>query len=169
MYLTVELVGHRQLVSDFDRLPETVKVILRSKAEAWSRQLEDKVRTNIENRFSGSGKTANAVEGFYGEENGHIVAGVRIDLKRAPGARIQEEGGVIPAHIIRPRDAKRLAFIAATGDKVIVRQVFHPGAVIQGQHFMKDAYRDMSSQVATEMKRAVIEGIRASMHQGAKS
>lgn len=146
-------------------MPDTVRDILREKVKAMSLRLQDLVISSIHSRLGGKGNLANAVQTYYEEEGSIIRGGVRIDTSRVPYARIQDKGGVIPPHMILPRNAKRLAFTGFMGDKVIVRRVNHPGAVITGQHFMTESYKTISPEITLALKRSVIEGIRAKMRQ----
>lgn len=160
---SAELLGHRHLAQQLSSMPTAVRGMLLDKAQIWSDMLYNGVQANMLNFKGGTGKLSRALKQYVEETGTGISVGVSIDLNEAPHARIQDKGGVIPAHIIRPRMAKKLAFFGATGEKVIVAQVFHPGAVIPPTHYMRDAKQNLSPQVAKEMKKAVIDGIRAHM------
>jgi hypothetical protein len=164
---SVDLLGTRHLAQTLDSMPETVREILREKVKALSIRLEQMVLSNIATRYKDSkGKLASAVSTFYEEEGFRIRGGVTIDTQIAPYARILDKGGAIPPHMIFPRNAKRLAFTGFQGDRVIVKRVSHPGAQLPAGHFMSDAYKSMTAETSLELKRAVIEGIRAKMRQG---
>lgn len=165
MEFGIDILKGRNLIADFDHLPDTVKAIIRSKLPDLLEDLEQGVLENIDSRFkSGTDKTAQGLYRLIREERG-VVEGI-VGIRGVPYARIQDRGGVIPPHIIRPKNGKILAFIAASGAKVFATQVSHPGGTIPATHFFKDAYRDRSTQISTTLKRAVIDGIRQQMRQG---
>jgi len=164
-FLSVEVIGERALTRNIDQMPEVVRTILAVKVKDWTHRLAEAVRSNIESRLSQkSGKLLRGVqeEVIVGRDR---VEG-RVFIAGVPHAQAQERGAVIPPHIIRPRNAKVLAFFAATGDKVIASRVFHPGGQIPPHYFMKDAYREMGPEISRGIKKAVVEGILARMRQG---
>ena len=58
-------------------------------------------------------------------------------------ARIQEVGGTIPPHEIRPKRKKALSFDwPKGGGRVAFRRVKHPGGKIRGKFYMKRAMED---------------------------
>jgi hypothetical protein len=163
-FLYLEVIGDRNVIRNLETMPDTVRVILAAKAEAWVDKLKDKVIDNIHDRFvGGTGKLAGAVESVV-VNNGYEVEG-RVFIAGIPYAKIQEEGGVTQPHLILPVNAKVLAFMAATGDKVMATKVMHPGSRITGKHYMKDAYREMGPEISRGIKKAVVDGIRQKMRQ----
>lgn len=152
------------LVRNLDQMPAVVRALLLEKAKSWVNAIEDRVRDLIVERLGErSGELLANVESEVYEQDGRIVARVFIDSDKVPYARAQEQGATIPPHIIRPREAKILAFYAATGEKVFATRVFHPGATIAGKHFMRDAKRQSAAQISKDIKKTVVEGIRRSM------
>lgn len=164
-FLSVELLGERNLLRNAEQMPEMVLHILRAKMAVWLDKLEDAVIASIErNLKTKSGKLVSSVKSILMDDGFNIEASVYI--AGVPYARIQDQGGVIPPHIIRARNAKVMAFMAATGDKVFATRVMHPGATIAPTYFMKEAYREVSPEVGKGIKKAVVEGIRQSMRKG---
>lgn len=163
-FLSVDILGERNLIRNIDQLPETVRVILKEKVTDWTFKLKGKVIDNIRERLKE--KTGDLTRGVEAEvtQEGLRVEG-RVYIAGVPYAKAQEEGAAIPPHMIYPRNGKVLAFIAATGDKVFATRVFHPGAVIPPHWFMKDAYREMGPDISRGIKTAVVQGIRAKMRQ----
>jgi hypothetical protein len=162
--LYVELVGERNLTRNLDRMPDTVRAILLDKVEAWTHRMAEAVRANILARLGQkSGSLLNAVQEEVRIEGGRIEG--RVYIAGVPHAVAQEKGAIIPPHIIRPRNAKILAFFGATGEKVFATRVSHPGGQIKPQFFMKDAYRDMGPEISRGIKKAVVDGIRANMRR----
>lgn len=164
-FLSLEILGHRNALQNLDRMPDTVRALLLAKTGDWIEQLEDKVVQNILNRLGNrsSGKLAAGVRSEVKEVSGRIEG--RVYIEDVAYARAQEQGASIPAHIIRPREAKVLAFIGATGDKVFATRVFHPGGQIPATWFMKDAYREMGPLISRGIKTAIVQGIRANMRR----
>lgn len=162
--LTVEVLGDRNLVRNLDQMPAVVRAILLEKAGDWTTEIYDETLSNIQSRVNSvSGKLEAAVKMNIREIDGRIEASVYIDGDEAPYAAAQERGAIIPPHIIRPREAKVLAFLAATGDKVFALHVFHPGAVIPPHWFLRDAKRTVAPRITTGIKKAVVDGLKRQM------
>lgn len=149
-FLSVELLKHRKLLQDLDAIPDDIRAILRDKMSRWVQELSDLVSSNIADRLNRvSGQLEDAVDWEFSDD-GLVVEG-HVFIHGVPYARAQEEGASIPAHMIYPRNAKILAFMAATGDKVFATRVFHPGGVIPPNYFMRDAYRELSPKITNRL------------------
>lgn len=161
-FLYAEIVGDRALTRNLDQMPDIVRAILLDKVRGWTEKLKDKVEANIVARLKQ--RTGKLLAGVDMEvtSDGLKVEG-RVFIAGVPYAKIQEEGGTTPAHMIFPKNGKVLAFIAATGDKVFATRVLHPGGQITGAHFMKDAYREMGPEISKGIKSAIVDGIRKNM------
>ena len=159
-YATV--VGENR-INNFDRLPDIAQQIILAKVEAFTEKMADLAGNLMDERLgSKTGRlNASSIQSEVKVIDGKVQG--RVFIEGIPYARIQEQGGQTGPHAIYPVNAKVLAFIAATGDKVMARKVMHPGGVIQGKHFMKDAYRQMGPELSRGLKRALVEGIRANM------
>lgn len=162
MDLHVDIIGDRNALRNVDQLPDTVREIMLDKVKRWTGELRDLVEQNILDRLDQ--KTGKLLGGLDSEviEDGNRVEG-RVFIDGVPYARALEDGASIPAHIIRPRNAKLLAFYAASGDKVFATRVFHPGATLRPFNFAKDAYREKGAEISRGIKKAIVEGIRAKM------
>jgi hypothetical protein len=163
----VDVVGENRLLN-FDRQPETVRALLLQKVEDWTERLYEATQDNIYARTKGdtlSGRMIASLRSQVFEEGKRIRGRVYYDLGVAPHARIQELGGTTPPHMIFPTNGKVLAFIGATGDKVITSRVFHPGGVIPPMYAMKDAYREMGPEISRGIKRAIVQGIMQDMRR----
>ena len=163
-FLYVEVIGERALTRNLDQMPDIVRAILLEKTRVWTDELADKVRDYISERLNQ--KSGKLEQGVQVEiiEDGLVVDG-RVYIAGVPHARVQEEGAVVPPHMILPRNGKVMAFLAATGNKVFATRVQHPGGVIPGAHFMKDAYGEMAPKISRGIKTAVVEGIRKNMRR----
>lgn len=157
-FLFVNLTGDRKLLRTLGEIPDIVRDILRAKITQWTETMRDQVVENIQSRLqSKSGKLENSVRIEFTEDgvrfNGKVyIAGV-------PYAQAQERGAFIPPHMIYPHEAKVLAFIAASGDKVFATKVFHPGGVIPAANFMRDAYRFISPKITRGLRYYIVETI----------
>ena len=157
-FLYVNLLNERKALQKIEEIPSVVRGILAQKVRVWTEKLRDLVVENITTRLKqDTGKLAQSVRMEVTQE-GLFVEG-RVYIAGVPYAKIQEEGGVTPPHIIRPHNAKVLAFYAATGNKVFAAHVLHPGGAIPATHFMKDAYREMSPQVTRGLRRELMRGL----------
>jgi len=169
----IEVLGERSILENLDQMPEMVKDLVRSKVEYFAEELKNQVIDNIDERLS---KTYGSKEKQYSGAAGHLRDAIEIEYDSdgleaviyvdgsIPYARIQEDGGIIPPHIIRPREGKALAFEWATaGKKVILAYVFMPSVTIPGQHYLRDAYRMFSPKIGKAIQKAVVEGIRQNM------
>ena len=161
----VTVIGANRLNS-FDRQPEVVRKILLDKVAVLTEKLAQVAGRLMSERLkSKTGRlTPSDIQTEVNEVGGGVVG--RVFIQGVPYARIQEEGGQTSPHIIYPKNSKVLAFIGATGDKVIASRVFHPGGHIPGQHFFKDAYRQMGPEISRSLKKALVEGIRQNMRRG---
>lgn len=160
---SVAVLGDRNLLRNLSQLPDVVQEILYRKIEGWTDDMADQIVDNIRSRFKvKSGKLIDAVQAVISEEGGTIKGFVTID---APYARIQDTGGHTAAHIIRPKTARVLRFMW-NGKKAFARFVNHPGSVIPGTRYVKDAYLATSKIVGRDAKKAIVEGIRQHMRSG---
>lgn len=163
----VDLIGDRTLTRNLDRFPDTVREVLAAKMNPIAHKVEQDVRNNILSRLSErSGNLLKALKSEVYDDGTTVVARVYIDEDKAPYAQGLEEGFTTQPHMIYPREAKVLAFIGATGDKVFASRVFHPGATVEGRHFFKDAYRENGPKISRDIKTAVVQGIRQNMRAG---
>lgn len=155
-FISVEVLNERKLLRNIESIPDIVRGVLVEKVEAWTRALMDEVIGNIRSRLNT--KSGKLLEGVSMEvtQQGLLVEG-RVYIAGVPYAQAQEEGAQTGPHIIRPRDAKVLAFLAASGNKVFAMRVFHPGGQIPGKHFMKDAYRTVSPKVTRGLYYVLVE------------
>ncbi len=161
-FLSLEIIGERNLLRNLDQMPDTVRAILVDKVRLWTEKTKQQVEDNIVARLKqNSGKLLDGVD-MEVVQDGLRVEG-RVFIAGVPYAKAQEDGAQTPPHMIYPTNGKVLAFIGATGDKVFATRVFHPGGQIPGKHFMKDAYRTMAPQISKGIKNAVVQGIRAKM------
>lgn len=159
---SVEVVGDRNLVRELNRMPVIVQKIMREKFDLLSVDMAEELRTDIDNKTDGTGAMAESVEAYVTESGGTIQLFVGFDGSVAY-AKIQDRGGSIPAHMIYPKKGKVLAFMGIDGRKAFATRIFHPGATIRPQNFLKDLRRKFAARISKEMKAAVINGLRANM------
>lgn len=158
-FLYVQILNERKLLRDIEAIPDDIRIAVREKTKEWTYRLRDLVEDNIRDRLNRvTGKLEDSVQVDFVEEGLRLDG--RVYISGVPYAKAQEEGAEIPPHIIRPRNAKVLAFMAATGDKVFALHVLHPGAKIPATHFMKDAYREMSPKVTAGLYYQIVRKVR---------
>lgn len=156
----IEVLSNRKRIEGLDDLPEQVYEALEERLRSLMQQMEDMVQDNISDRLKRvSGKLEEAVR-MEVITDGMRLSG-RVYIEGVPYARIQEQGGTTGAHMIYPKAAKVLAFMAATGDKVLATRVLHPGGTIAGSHFMRDAYREISPKVTDSLYYYTVRKLKA--------
>lgn len=157
-----EVVGEDR-IRNFDRMPEVAQRIILDKIQDFTDKMARLAGDLMEQRLQPkTGRlSADDIQTKVEVVGGKIQG--RVFIENNPYVAIQEKGGVTPPHMIYPKNGKILAFMGATGEKVFASRVMHPGGVIQGKHFMKDAYRQMGPEISRGLKKAIVEGIRANM------
>lgn len=160
-----EVVGQDR-INNFDRLPVVAQAIIIQKVTAYSEKMADLAGDLLEERLgTKSGRlSASSIETEVTVEGGNIKG--RVFIANIPYARMQEQGGTTPAHMIYPQKGRVLAFMGAMGDKVFATRVFHPGGAIPGKFFMRDARRQMGPEISRGLKQAIVQGIRENMRNG---
>lgn len=162
MIVTVSITGDRQLIARFDRMPEAIATALQKKVTALTLKLENKVKTQKLN-----GQVLNRVTGRLARSITHEVDvepngvyGRVFSSGDVKYAAIHEFGGQTAPHVIYPKKAAALSFIGSGGNRVFAKKVNHPGSKMPERSFMRSALRDMSTEISTGLKTAVIQAIR---------
>lgn len=162
MLINVTLVGDRELIARLEKMPAGVQNALRIKVTALALKLEARVKTQklngqVLNRITG--RLARSISNKIEVASQSVWARVFSsgDVKYAG---IHEYGGRTPPHIIEPKKASVLAFAGPGGKMVFARRVNHPGSKMPERSFMRSSLRDMSQEISTGMKTAVIDEIR---------
>lgn len=85
-------------------------------------------------------------------------------------ARIQEQGGKIPAHIIKPRVKQALAFKwpnapgglkPGKGGLFVFKSVNHPGATIPAQPYLRPALEESKGNINTIIGKSVLGAMKS--------
>jgi len=161
MIVNITLVGDRQIIARLDSMPQAVNEALYAKVLSLSLKLEAYVKTNklngqVLNRITGAlsrsihSKVERAVSAVFGMV---FSSG---DVKYAG---IHEYGGVTPPHVIVPKKANVLAFMGKSGKMTFAMRVNHPGSKMPERSFLRSSLTDMSAQISTEMKTAVVQAV----------
>lgn len=171
-FLYVEVTKETNILRGLDRMPEIVKVIVAEKIKLGAEKIKETAESNVRSRlnkthkdkkYSGSPKhLADSIEIELTNDGIRVNGRVFVDPS-IPYAHIQDRGGQTPPHMIYPREAKVLAFMSATGDKVFALRAFHPGGAIPASRFLKDAFRQHGPNIARSIKTGIVQGIRANM------
>lgn len=142
-------------------------------------ELEEKALKNIAEMFTHEHSTGrpphlrleDSILGTVTTEGNMVIGTVGYDLEEVPYARMLELGGVIPAHLIKPRSAKALVFPTATlrefqaggettqHEFVVAFQVHHPGTTQPGYYYLLSALAEMARTVDNDIERAVARAI----------
>jgi Bacteriophage protein of unknown function (DUF646). len=166
--LTIDVTGDRNILRNLESMPAQVRAILIDKMEPLVEGLAAQVSSNIATRLKR--KTGRLEESVLFDvqqgDGGSVIAKVWIDSRTAPHAKAQEQGAVIPPHMIYPKMARVLSWMGSGGERQFAERVSHPGAVLAPQWFMRDAYRQYGPRFSTAIKKAVVEGIRERMRSG---
>lgn len=167
MEFTVDLVGRNHLSGLFASLPAIAQLAMREQVEAYLDEGEELAIQYIEERTGphSTGRWAASVKTRITNE-GERIAGI-IYFDGVPYGRIQDRGGQTPPHMIYPRRAKILAFMAASGQKVFARRVSHPGARIPAMNITRDVQRELGARMSRSIKKAIVNGIRENMRRSA--
>lgn len=165
-FLYVNILGDTNLLRNLDHMPDTVRAIVLDKVEKWTAKVKQDVADNIESRLQEkTGKLREGLDSEVTEKEGRIQG--RVFIAGVPYAAAQERGATTGPHMIFPDKARVLAFYGREGKKVFATKVMHPGGRIPAHNFMKDAYRENAPDIARDIKKGIIEGIRANMRGGA--
>lgn len=101
-----------------------------------------------------TGATRDALDSRAFEDGANVVGEAFIPLNKAPGARMNEYGGRTRPHVIVPRTAKALKFLASDGEDVFARRVNHPGSQMPERSFMRSGLNDMTAKIIEELQEA---------------
>lgn len=160
----INIAGERNLTRNLDQMPGIVREILREKMEIVADMMLGDLIADVEAKNIGesTGELAASAEAYVTETGNSIQLIVGFNGS-VDYARIQDKGGVIPAHIIYPREAKVLRWIGPDGKRRFARRVFHPGGVIPAKNYLKDLKREYAPRIAREIKVGIVQGLRARM------
>ena len=86
------------------------------------------------------------------DEAGRVLA--RLFSTGVAYAAIEEYGGPIPPHEIRPRKAAALAFVVA-GKPVFARRVRFPGAAVPAHAYLRGSLAELAAEIEDSLKQGV--------------
>lgn len=162
MIVTVSITGDKTLIAKYDRMPESIALALQRKVTALTLKLERKIKAEKLN-----GQVLNRVTGRLARSITHEVDvepngvyGRVFSTGDVKYAAIHEFGGQTTPHVIYPKKAQALSFMGSGGNRVFAKKVNHPGSKMPERSFMRSALRDMSTEISTGLKTAVIDAIR---------
>lgn len=152
--IRVEVVGDRELMVRFERMP---RVALDGLNEGVARAVvlvRDQAQANMAQLFKGPvAKLSTAVETGADRAVGTVTAG------GTPYAAIHEFGGRTRPHPILPVTARVLVFQGRTGT-VFARRVNHPGSKIPERSYLRSALAQKRAEIVETIKAAVIGNIK---------
>lgn len=154
--------GDKELIARLDAMPASVAVSLLRKVHELVLRLQafiqrDKLSGQVLNRKSG--RLMRSIKTKV-EQAARAVYGIVFQSADVPYGGIHEFGGRTSAHVIMPKKASVLAF-NWKGAKVFFRKVNHPGSTMPERSYMRSGLRDMSVEISTGIKMAVLQGLEA--------
>jgi phage gpG-like protein len=158
--LNIKVTGDRELIARFEAIPSAVRAALLRKITGLSLELEAKVK----GKLSGSVlkvRTGALRRSIFSEVNNTdaMVQGRVASSGDVKYAAIHEFGGTTKAHIIEPKKAGVLAFMAG-GKMRFAKRVNHPGSVMPERSFLRSSLGDMAEAIKDGMTEAVNEGLK---------
>lgn len=164
MLLSITVMGDKALIARLEKMPHAVQAALAIKVRQLALRLEAYVKTRklngqVLNRISG--RLARSIANKVTVTVNSVIAKVFSsgDVKYAG---IHEFGGKTAPHIIEPKKASVLAF-AVGGGTVFARRVNHPGSTMPERSFLRSSLRDLSTEISTGMKTAVVQAAQKSV------
>lgn len=162
MIVNVTVVGDKALIARLKEMPRAVNEALYLKVMTLALKLEKLVKTGklngqVLNRITGA--LARSIHNVVDRDLSSVIGRVFSsgDVKYAG---IHEYGGRTPAHVIEPKKASVLAFMGKGGSMVFARKVNHPGSKMPERSFLRSSLSDMSTEISTGMKTAVVNAVR---------
>lgn len=165
MLVNVTLVGDKALIGRMKSMPAAVHRALEVKVKLLALKLEKLVKTGKLN-----GQVLNRISGALSRSISHKVQataqsvyGVVFSSGDVKYAGIHEYGGKTAPHVIEPKKAQALAFMAG-GAMVFAKKVNHPGSKMPERSFMRSSLTDMSTEISLGMKKAVVDAVQKQVH-----
>lgn len=160
--IRVALVGDKKLIARLEAMPASVAASLLRKVHVLVLKLQtyiqrDKLSGQVLNRKSG--RLMRSIQTKV-EQVASAIYGIVFQSADVPYGRIHEFGGRTAPHVILPKKAQVLAF-NWNGADVFFRKVNHPGSQMPERSYMRSGLKDMSIEISTGLKMAVIEGLEA--------
>jgi hypothetical protein len=160
MRVNIRLKNEQRVKADFGkRLTNDVKNAMQVKAESLAKKLVQHVRSN---QLRGqmykrrTGELARSVAAKIKATQGYVQ--IKLEAT-APYARILNDGGRIPPHVIRAQ-GKAMKFRAVLrGKALFATTVNHPGAKFKGKPFLAASLKAMTPEINSELKAALIKSI----------
>lgn len=159
--LNITITGDTALIARLNRMPDAIQRSLLRKVTALTFQLQALVKSKLTNRVLNV-RTGMLRDSIFRrvESTSTGVIGRVASSGNVKYAAIHEFGGVIPAHIVRPKTASVLAFQIG-GKTVFAKEVHIPAVRMPERSYMRSSLRDMRTQIQ--------EGLTEAVRQGAKS
>lgn len=160
--LNVTITGDAALIQKLNRMPDAVKRSLLRKVTALSFQLQALVKSKLTNRVLNV-RTGALRDSIFRtvEQSSTGVIGKVASSGNVKYAAIHEFGGVIPAHVVKPKTASMLAFQIG-GKTIFAKEVHIPAVRMPERSYMRSSLKDMSTQIREGLTEAVREGLKKS-------
>lgn len=149
---------HRELaIRALATAPERARVAASEALATWSAALASYI---IGEKLSGqvlhrrSGRLSSSVHPF--DDPGTLTAGAKAGAD-VPYARIHEEGGLIPAHLVIARKAKALKIPLAEGETIYRRSAMIPEVTMPQRSYMRTSLYERAPDAIAAVRQAVME------------
>lgn len=145
---------------DFGFDIEAVQAALAAEAEALRAELEARIRAKLSGELLRV-RTGALLESISTDvEDDGDALDITAESSGVPYAQILEQGGKTAAHDIVAVKAKALAFVAG-GARRFAKVVHHPGSVIKAYAYLSGTLDEMSDEMETRLKEAVLAALGA--------
>ena len=155
-------VDSRNIDAKLGQLPAAERSALRRAISVLTGLLRERVKGKIVGgplHGHPGGPLQSSIQGEFRESPTSMEG--RVFSRGVIYAAIHEYGGVTRPHVIRPRNARALAFIGGAGSLVFAAKVNHPGSRIPERSYARSSLADMRGQIIDALRSAVGEGLRA--------
>lgn len=160
-FLNIQIIGDAELKAKLTAMPQKVAQSLYRKVTELALMLENYVKTQ---KLSGQvlqHRTGHLQQSIHSDSTASAssVVGRVFSAAPMPYAAIHEFGGVIPAHIIRAKNALALHFMSG-GKDVFAKYVNMPDVNMPARSYMRSSLADNKDKIIEGMKDAVSEGLK---------
>jgi len=157
--LTIDIIGLSELQARLLAMPDAVRTALFSKSQELAGALAAKVGDNLSSQMlqSKTGRLKDSIQSST-VQNGDVITASVFAGGDVPYAAIQEYGGTTKAHVIEATSGKALAF-NWQGKAAFFTRINHPGSVIPGHAYLRNALADMQDDIVEGMGEALREGM----------
>jgi phage gpG-like protein len=159
--LKISITGDRELIARLESMPPAIQAALYAKVRQLSTRLEQKVVGKLQGPVlkHRSGALSRSIFSEVTQSR-DLVQGRVASSGSVKYAAIHEFGGRTKAHVIEPKKAAVLAYMAG-GKMRFAKRINHPGSVMPERSFLRSSLGDMAEEIKDGLVEAVNEGLAA--------